>query len=73
MAKYTVACYAIVEYEIEADSPEDANRIAWDSPIDIELVKSGDCPQVLNYYWNWSDAMGSEVYSESGETVLCDW
>lgn len=73
MAKYTVHMYAIASFEVEAESPEEANEIANTCPIGFEMVKQGECPEVLDYYWSWSDAMGSEVYDEEGESVLCDW
>lgn len=73
MPKYTVSIYAIAQFEVEADTPEQANEIAMNCPIDIEMVKSGDCPEVLDYSVYWSDCMGSVVTDEEGETVLEDW
>lgn len=73
MPKYTVTIYAYAEFEVEADNPKQANLIAMECPIDFDLVKSGDCPEVLDYSWSWSDCMGSEVRNEEGETVLCDY
>ena len=73
MPKYTVHIYALASFEVEADSPEEANEIANTCPIGFEMVKEGECPEVVDYYWSWSDAMGSEVYDEEGESVLCDW
>jgi hypothetical protein len=73
MAKYTVHMYAIASFEVEADSPEDANNIVNTCPINFKLEKEGECPEVLDYYWSWSDAMGAEVYNEQGEIALCDW
>lgn len=74
MAKFNVVSYAIVEYVIEADSPEEANTLAWESPIELDLVQKADCDsRIKGYSWHWSDAMGSEVYDEEGESVLCDW
>lgn len=71
--KYTVTVYAYAEFEVEAENPEQANEIAMNCPIDFNLVKTDECPEVLDYSWSWSDAMGSEVRNEEGETVLCDW
>ena len=73
MPKFTVVMYALASFEVEADDPEQANEIAMTCPISFEMVKEGDCPEVTDYYWSWSDAMGSEVYDENGNTVLCDW
>ena len=73
MPKFTVVMYALASFEVEADDPEKANEIAMTCPINFEMVKEGDCPEVLDYYWSWSDAMGSEVYDENGDTVLCDY
>jgi hypothetical protein len=73
MAKYEVVIYAYTSFTVEADTPEKANEIAMNSPISFEMVKLADCPEILDFHWSWSDAMGSEVYNEEGETVLCDW
>jgi hypothetical protein len=73
MAKYEVIIYAYTSFTVEAESPEQANEIALNCPIGFEMKKMGECPEVLDYHWSWSDAMGSEVYNEEGETVLCDW
>jgi hypothetical protein len=74
MAKYTVACYAYVEYEIEADSPEEADTLAGEDGSYFDLVEALDQdPRIKSISWAWSDCMGSEVRDEEGETVLCDW
>jgi hypothetical protein len=73
MAKYEVIIYAYTSFTVEAESPEQANEIALNCPIGFEMVKQGECPEVLDYHWSWSDAMGSEVYDEQGEIALCDW
>ena len=73
MAKFSVMVYAYAEFLIEAESPEEANEIALNCPIEFDLVKQGECPEVLDYHWAWSDCMGSEVRDEEGDTVLCDW
>lgn len=73
MAKYEVVIYAYTSFTVEADTPEQANELAMNSPIGFEMKKLGDCPEILDFHWSWSDAMGSEVYNEEGETVLCDW
>jgi hypothetical protein len=73
VSKFTVVMYAYAQFEIEAETPEQANAIAMDCPIVFEMTKVGECPEVLDYSWSWSDAMGSEVQDENGETVLCDW
>jgi hypothetical protein len=71
--KYEVIIYAYTSFTVEAESPEQANEIALNCPIGFEMVKQGECPEVLDYHWSWSDAMGSEVYNEEGEIALCDW
>lgn len=73
MSKFTVVVYAYAQFEVEADTPEQANEIALNCPIGFEMKRLGECPEVLDYSWSWSDAMGSEVQDENGETVLCDW
>ena len=74
MPKFTVSCYAYVEYEVIADSPEEANRIAMEDESEFDLVSiSQQDPRIADMSWSWSDCMGSEVRNEEGETVLCDW
>lgn len=74
MPKFTVACYAIAEFQIEANNPEEAYEIATNCPIDLELVKIDTLPSsVIDYGIAWSDAMGSEVYDETGATALSNW
>ena len=74
MPKFTVSCYAYVEYEVIADSPEEANRIAMEDESEFDLVSiSQQDPRIADMSWAWSDCMGSEVRNEEGETVLCDW
>ena len=72
--KYTVVVYAYVSYEVEADSPEEANTLALEDGSYFDLVEDMEQdPRITSMSWSWSDAMGSEVYNEEGETVLCDW
>jgi hypothetical protein len=71
--KYEVIIYAYTSFTVEAESPEQANELALNCPIGFEMVKQGECPEILDYHWSWSDAMGSEVRDEEGEIVLCDW
>jgi hypothetical protein len=74
MTKYTVAVYAITEFEVEADSPEQANEIVMNDGSYFELIAAPDKDErIKDMSWSWSEAMGSEVYNEQGETVLCDW
>jgi hypothetical protein len=73
-AKYTVVVYAYASFEVEADSPEEANTLALEDGSYFDLVEAIDQdPRIKEMSWSWSDAMGSEVYNEKGETVLCDW
>ena len=74
MTKFTVSCYAYVEYEIEAETPEEANELAMNDGSYFDLVEATDKdPRIKDMAWAWSDCMGSEVRNEEGETVLCDW
>jgi hypothetical protein len=74
MAKYTVVVYAYASFEVEADSPEEANTLALEDGSYFDLVDAIDQdPRIKGMSWSWSDAMGSEVYNEEGDTVLCDW
>jgi hypothetical protein len=74
MPKFTVVCYAYVEYEVEAETPEEANEIAMNDGCQFDLVDATDKdPRITDMAWSWSDAMGSEVRDEEGDTVLCDW
>jgi hypothetical protein len=74
MNKYTVYVYAIVQYEVIAESPEEANEIAMNDESSIDLVESGKPnDRIIDMSWSWSESMGSEVCNEEGETVLCDW
>lgn len=74
MPKFTVSCYAIAEFQVEAATPEEAYEIATNSPIDLELVKIDELPpSVIDYGIAWSDAMGCEVYDESGAVALSNW
>lgn len=74
MPKYTVAVYAITEFEVEADSPEQANELVMNDGSYFELIAAPDKDErIKDMSWSWSEAMGSEVYNEEGETVLCDW
>jgi hypothetical protein len=74
MNKYTVYVYAIVQYEVIAESPEEANEIAMNDGSSIDLVESSEPNErIIDMSWSWSESMGSEVCNEEGETVLCDW
>lgn len=69
MAKFTVKAFAIVEVEIEADTPEQAWEKYDEVDIFSDYAENRNTRERVKMDWSMSECMTLDMYHENGMWV----